>query len=295
MRKKVLTLFAIVCCLVMALGVFVACNDGDGTGGDGAGDSIFNEGASLVDIITALENAESLTYTVEYKLDGTVPEGAYRHESSAQYKVDGSAVLCEYSSINKISEYESTSSVNEYAWRSNGVDYLVYTSIESENGVTDEDLSVEKDLEQLEENRYEGYIYDVGAAVIAQYLMTDADGNIVVNTDAFSLEYYVEGSAYVKFNGSNIEIGYNEEDSDENGTETTSYKITLSGVNATTVEIPDEVRSLEAEAEWSDYVSYNGVSYRKMTDADGSEYYVVDYNPDGVPIEETINTLPVRQ
>ena len=50
MRKKVLTLLALICCFVMALGVFVACNDGDGTGGNGAGDSIFNEGASLADI-----------------------------------------------------------------------------------------------------------------------------------------------------------------------------------------------------------------------------------------------------
>lgn len=27
MRKKVLTLLALICCFVMALGVFVACND----------------------------------------------------------------------------------------------------------------------------------------------------------------------------------------------------------------------------------------------------------------------------
>lgn len=130
---------------------------------------------------------------------------------------------------------------------------------------------------------------------MAQYLMSDADGNIVVNTDAFSSEYYVEGSAYVKFNGSSIEIGYDEEDSDENGTETTSYKITWSGVNATTADIPDEVRALEAEAEWSNYVYYNEVRYTKMTDADGSEYYVVSFASVDVVIEETINTLPVRR
>lgn len=50
MRKKVLALLALICCFVMALGVFVACNDDTGTGGNGAGDSIFNEGASLADI-----------------------------------------------------------------------------------------------------------------------------------------------------------------------------------------------------------------------------------------------------
>ena len=45
-----MALLALICCFVMALGVFVACNDDTGTGGNGAGDSIFNEGASLADI-----------------------------------------------------------------------------------------------------------------------------------------------------------------------------------------------------------------------------------------------------
>ena len=105
---------------------------------------------------------------------------------------------------------------------------------------------------------------------------------------------YVEGGAYVKLNGDSLEIGYEETYSNyANWHERVTHII--SGVNATTVEIPDEVRALEAEAEWSDYVNYNGVSYSKRTDTDGSEYYVVTYNPDGAVIEETINTLPVRR
>ena len=71
--------------------------------------------------------------------------------------------------------------------------------------------------------------------------------------------------------------------------------MTWSGVNATTVEISDEIRALEAEAEWSNYVYYNEVRYTKMTDADGSEYYVVTSAPADAVIEETINTLPVRR
>ena len=199
----------------------------------------------------------------------------------------------------KTNDSEDTLTHNTYSYRSNGLDYTFSLSNGVINEIEEEEIIAEKNLEQITGGDFAEmmaeYISEIGALNIEQYLMTDADGNIVVNTDAFSSEYYVEGSAYAKFNGSSIEIGYDEEDSEENGTYTTRYKMTWSGVNATTVEIPDEVRSLEAEAEWSDYVSYNGVSYRKMTDADGSEYYVVDYNPDGVPIEETINTLPVRQ
>ena len=72
--------------------------------------------------------------------------------------------------------------------------------------------------------------------------------------------------------------------------------MTWSGVNATTVEISDEIRALEVEAEWSNYVYYNEVRYTKMTDPDGSEYYVVDgFTPTDAVIEETIYTLPVRR
>lgn len=128
---------------------------------------------------------------------------------------------------------------------------------------------------------------------MAQYLMSDTDGNIVINN--VNILGYVEGTGYVRLNGSNIEIGWEEEYSDEDGIRLTKYKMTWSGVNATTVEISDEIRALEVEAEWSDYVNYNGVSYSKRTDADGSEYYVVTSAPADAVIEETINTLPVRR
>ncbi len=72
--------------------------------------------------------------------------------------------------------------------------------------------------------------------------------------------------------------------------------MTWSGVNATTVEISDEIRALKVEAERSNYVYYNEVRYTKMTDPDGSEYYVVDgFTPTDAVIEETIYTLPVRR
>ena len=129
---------------------------------------------------------------------------------------------------------------------------------------------------------------------MAQYLMSDTDGNIVINN--VNILGYVEGTGYVRLNGSNIEIGWEEEYSDEDGIRLTKYKMTWSGVNATTVEISDEIRALEVEAEWSNYVYYNEVRYTKMTAPDGSEYYVVDgFTPTDAVIEETINTLPVRR
>lgn len=150
-------------------------------------------------------------------------------------------------------------------------------------------MTVEKYSEELIGNTYERQVDG-----IERLLTVDENGNIVVNTDNI-FGRYVEGSAYVRLLGNSLELGYTEDLSDAYSTDVTSYKWTISGVNATTVEIPDEIKALEAEAEWSGYANYNGVSYSKRTDTDGSEYYVVSYAPADAVIEETINTLPVRR
>ena len=65
MRRKLFLVLAVVCIAAVFAGVFAGCNNGDGKGGGstGAGDKIFTEGATLEDILTALENAESFTHT----------------------------------------------------------------------------------------------------------------------------------------------------------------------------------------------------------------------------------------
>lgn len=289
MRKKVLALFALICCIVMALGVFVACNDDTGTGGDGAGDSIFNEGTSLDDILTALENAESLTVIQEHKIEGTDDRGAYQAELSIQVKTNRNMAAGTYSQISRVGEEEELYDINEYSWLSNNIEFLVRMEPQNYDGTTDEYMTVEKYSEELIGNVYERQVDE-----IEELLTVDESGGIVVNTDNI-FGRYVEGSAYVRLLGNSLELGYTEDLSDAYSTDVTSYKWTISGVNATTVEIPDEIKALEAEAEWPGYVSYNGVSYSKRVDTDGSEYYVVIYNSDGAPIEETINTLPVRR
>ena len=64
-------------------------------------------------------------------------------------------------------------------------------------------------------------------------------------------------------------------------------------VNATDVPVPEELKELAADAEWADYVSYNGVNYFKAEDEYG-EFYIAHPIQDGAVPEKTINGLPVR-
>ena len=289
MRKKVLTLFSLICCLVMALGVFVACNDDTGTGGDGAGDSIFNEGASLDDIITALENAESFTLTTIQNRSASFGDfNLLTEDDTSEYRINKTADSYTASSTDIEGKHERE---NHYEYRSNGIDYSIRLSY-SDGVYADGD--VEKSTTQTNGDDYFVNGYNNLLTSITEFLTANDKNEIIVNVPD-SYVNYVEGSAYVKLNGDSLEIGYEETYS--------NYAIwhervthIISGVNATTVEVPDEVRALESEAEWSDYVNYNGVLYSKRTDTDGSEYYVVDgFTSTDAPIEETINTLPVRR
>ena len=124
-----------------------------------------------------------------------------------------------------------------------------------------------------------------------------ADGKISFDHESAennAIDGYVKGGGYVRLNGSSIEIGWEGEHSDEYGSYRYSCKYSWSGVNAE-VEIPADARALEAQAEWASYVTYNGVEYKKETDADGKEYYYVSYAEEGAVIEKTINTLPVKE
>lgn len=287
MKKKVLALLALICCLVMALGVFAACNDDTGTGGNGAEDSIFTEGASLDDIITALENAESFTLTTIQNRSASFGDFNLTEDATSEYRINKTAYSYTASSTDIEGKHERE---NHYEYRSNGIDYSIRLSY-SDGVYADGD--VEKSTTQTNGDDYFVNGYNNLFTLITEFLTANDKNEIIVNVPD-SYVNYVEGSAYVKLNGNSLEIGYEETYS--------NYAIwhervthIISGVNATTVEIPDEVRALEPEAEWSDYVNYNGVSYSKRTDTDGSEYYVVIYNSDGAPIEETINTLPVRR
>lgn len=265
MKKKLCLLMALVCCAAVFAVAFAACNDNGGKSGGnggGAGDVIFTEDASLDDILTALKNAKSLTFAV------TLSDGSWW-----TYRVT-------YSSIETLSDTSTN-----YYWREGGVDY--YYEIGAYDGETY--VESQKNLEQI----YPELYYDsltVNAELMFWDLTTDEAGNIVVNPE--EVYGYVEGSGYVKLAGSSIEWGY--ETVDEEGG-TIGTKIVFSGVNTTTASVPGDIKALEKDIEWAEWVSYNDVNYTKAEDENGNEYYYVSgiEDPNAVP-EETINTLPVR-
>ena len=266
MRKRLFLVLAVVCIAAVFAGVFAGCNnDGKGSGGNGsgAGDVIFTEDASLDDINAALEKAESLTFAVT--------------------RSDGSGWT--YHLTNSVIEILSGPETIYY-WREGGVDYYYETGTYDGETVVDS----EKNLEQI----YPELYYDtltVNAELMFWDLTTDEAGNIVVNPEEVS--DYVEGSGYVKLSGSSIEWGY--ETVDEEGV-TIGTKIVFSGVNATTADVPGDIKALEKDIEWAEWVSYNDVEYSKAEDENGDEYYYVSgkEDPNAVPVE-SINTLPVRK
>lgn len=296
MKKRIYFCTTVLLVLILTLVLLVACNPDESSqnNNNATGDNIFTENATYDEILSAMEKANSLTYTQEYQTIETSSTGEqnsfcgtyqYKAAVNACY-VEGAVTVVMNGSV----EPEESYSWKEYYYRSNGVDYSI--GIDNDESGTTKDA--QKDLEQLDPSMYADMMNDIGAKMFAIYITTDAEGNLVVDTA--DMENYIDGTAYVKFNGSSIEIGYSQVDSNENSADRTNYKIIWSGVNSTTVDISDDVKALEASAEWSKYVDYNGVSYQKDTDADGNEYYyVINISEPGSVPEKTINTLPVKE
>ena len=251
MRKRFFLVLAVVCIAALFAGVLAGCNNGDGKGGggngSGAGDKIFTEGATLEDIITALENAESVTITQHYKHVGTNNEGkAYVDDSIRQYKFDvnnGGSSFMDY----LIYQEDGVTDVIEshinrmYSYFSGDVIYTTTVYYDADGKI--EGHRAEKCLADILPSSSSS----VGQEAVKwlEALTTDADGNIVLNDRVImeGFESYVEGSGYVRLNGSSIEFGWEEEYSNEYDQQKSDYKITLSGVNATTVDIPADVRA----------------------------------------------------
>lgn len=120
-------------------------------------------------------------------------------------------------------------------------------------------------------------------------LLTEEDGKIVLKPEI--MERAVD--IYLRFEGDKLVIGWSYQSSNNTDTYRDSVEYVYSKVNATDVVIPEEVKALAYEAEWADYVSYNGVDYLKWEDEYG-EFYIAYPIQDGAVPEKTINGLPVR-
>ena len=281
MKRRIsalLLVLALVACAAIGL---AACNEG-GKDGGGAGKKIFTESASLDDVISALENAES--FTVEYRVTSTyINSGEVFSESYSIVTVGKTAGY-------ELSTGEFDGEVHKYdaaKFTKGGEVYLVdrfneiYDEISDDYIITDEMVPerIEKNLVSNSDPVADEYIS------ILSHLLTEENGKIVPDPEITI--YYTD--LYLRLEGDRLVIGYIEVHDNERYT----YEYVWSKVNATDVVIPEEMKALAADADWADYVDYNGVSYHKAEDEQG-EYYRVSSVEEGAVPESTINGLPVR-
>ena len=230
------------------------------------GDVIFTEDASLAEILAALENAESFTCEAN-AINSTVSDGAIVSEINNIIQVSENAMY-----INSTTKSDGTIGVYECAaFTEEGVFYKI-----ANEGT---EMSKEKNLLSNSDPVSDEYI------ILLSDFLTEENGKIVLNPEVAEGEYDI----YLRLEGDRLVIGFSRIYNSEK--ETIEY--VWSKVNATDVVIPEELKELAYDADWADYVHYNGVSYQKAEDEYG-EYYRVYSVQDGAVPEETINGLPVR-
>ena len=285
-RNKITKIFAamITLAVVATLCVLlVACDPDKGEESTGGGDAIFTEGVTIAELTEKINAAESFVVSsIDTCTDST---GTYVTEW--EYRLDGETLYV----ILKDDEDDSTYYYYQWSYSADGYDYDVYID---EDGQTSVDKSLSKYGATAELATYtletfkKGYVLDC---------LKEVDGKIVFNEKnaLVNSEYYVEGSGYVRLNGDCLEYGYKEIEEYDGETTIYEYAMTLSLVNAYSFEITPELKEAEKTATWAEYVSYNGVNYRKAVDeTTGEEYYYVSSADDGAVAESTINTLPVK-
>ena len=232
------------------------------------GDVIFTEDASLAEIIAALANAEKFTCELS-GIYTTVSDVAIVSERNNIVQVSENAMY-------SITETKSDGMIGRY-------DYAIFT----EGGVAFRIGTSGTEVDEREKD----LLSNIEPLALAEthidplyYLLTEENGKIVLNPEVTT--YYTD--LHLRLEGDRLVIGFSEIYNNERDT----YEYVYSKVNATGVIVPEELRELAYEAEWSDSVSYNGVDYRK---SDDGTYYYVSHNYTGVEPESYINTLPVRE
>ena len=285
MRKRAVALLLVLALVACAAIGLAACNEG-GKDGGGAGKKIFTESASLDDVIAALENADSFTLEQKVNYSAVYGEETYFEESDYISTVSRDAVY-----------YTLTSKSEDGIYRE---DYAKFVeqgevfSITRSNRTYDETLGgmvVQDKVKNLLINS--APIVDDCIEGLSYYL-TEKGGKIVFNTEILDGDEGTYDDPYVRLEGDKLAFGWAYKESDAEGYFSYSYEYVYSKVNATDVVIPEEVKALAYDADWADYVDYNGVSYRKAEDEYGEYYRVYSVQGGAVP-EETINGLPVRE
>ena len=280
--KLFMLAIALVLAVALVAAVLTACEPDGKKGEDstGGGDAIFTESVTLAELTEKINAAESFVWSA---VETCTDSDGTSYTSRWEHRVDGKAVHVweQFKDMPKFNWYVYSSGTHDYeASITEGVSTNIEKSLSRYGGT--KNLAVE-------------LLYSFKEQYLLNWL-TEVDGKIVFNEkNLVNGEDYVEGSGYVRFNGDILEYGLQFLVKDDGETTVREYAMTVSLVNAYSFEITPELKEAEKNATWAEYVSYNGVDYRKAVDeTTGEEYYYVDSAYDGAVAESTINTLPVK-
>ena len=285
MRKRAVALLLVLALVACAAIGLAACNEG-GRDGGGAGKKIFTESASLDDVIAALENAESFTLEQKVNYSAVYGEETYYEGSDYISTVSRDAVY-----------YTLTSKSEDGIYREDYAKFVEQGEVFSLTRSNDTD---DVTLDEMVVTNKEKNLLINSAPIVddciegLSYYLTEKGGKIVFDTEILVGAEATAADTYVRLEGDRLAFGWTYKESDTDGYVSYSHEFVYSKVNATDVVIPEELKELAYDADWADYVDYNGVGYLKEEDRYG-EYYRVSSVQGGAVPEETINGLPVRE
>ena len=230
MRKRLFLVLAVVCIAAVFAGVFAGCNNGDGKG-NGGGDKIFTEGASLEEMIAAVESAESFTYVLNVKYIFSEENGGEDQYSRYTVQASKNALVVISEDLNGERYREE-----EWAFIKGDTVYSVYRC----NQVYDEELGEdiigdEMVTEEVGKFPVAEMSWPAGEYIKAVFSdLTEKDGEIVADPESDNEWDRVD----LHFEGDTLTVAYVYVN--EYG-DTEIYEYVLSGINATTVVIPEEI------------------------------------------------------
>ena len=221
---------AVVCIAAVFAGVLAGCNNGDGKGNNG-GDKIFTEGASLQEMIAAVESAESFTYVFNVKYIFSEENGGEEQHSRYTVQMSKNAFVVISEVIGGRFREE------EWAFVEGDTVYSVYRC----NQVYDEELGENIIVDEMVTEVSKAPVAEVSlSAAGKEYIkavfsdLTEKDGEIVADPESDNEWDRVD----LHFEGDTLTVAYVYVN--EHG-DTEIYEYVLSGINATTVVIPEEI------------------------------------------------------
>ena len=266
MKRRMVALLLVLAVVACAAIGLAACNEGGKDGGE-AGDRIFTEDASLAEIISALENAESFTreFRVTAAIINTGEVAGYYYIATAGKTATYELVTGEFNAEGNKSDTAKFIKDGEIYWidRCNEI----YDENSGDDIITDE--MVPESIGKKIVSNSDPVLADEYIITLSE-LLTEEDGKIVPKPEIMERA----DDIYLRLEGDKLVIGWSDQYSNNTGTYRDSIEYVYSKVNATDVVIPEEVKALAYEAEeWAEYVSYKGVDYVKWENEYG-EFYI---------------------